>query len=121
MSPTLQTPKHPCQPCDPNTKSPQLQSVIFSTTFNPRQQRLGNKVLRQRLKGPTVAAYYPRRSTTVDDMLHTFRQRFNLDGYNPDEEERLENVEIAQLRGKGAPKKIRTKEEGSKGKKKGKR
>ncbi|EXJ86863.1 hypothetical protein A1O3_03817 [Capronia epimyces CBS 606.96] len=85
----------------------QLQCSIFSTTFNPNRQRLGNKVLRQRLKGPALAAYYPRRSATVEDVLAEFK-KFDLDGFNEDEEIRLESIQIAKLRGKGAPKKKRT-------------
>ena len=87
--------------------SSQLQCSIFSTTFNPNQQRLGNKILRQRLRGPTLAAYYPRRSTTVEDILNEFK-KFDLEGYNEEEEDRLEAIQIAKLRGKGAPKKKRT-------------
>jgi small subunit ribosomal protein S33 len=85
----------------------QLQCSIFSNTFNPNQQRLGNKILRQRLRGPALAAYYPRRSATVEDMLEEFK-RFDLEGFNEAEEDRLENIQIAKLRGKGAPKKKRT-------------
>jgi small subunit ribosomal protein S33 len=85
----------------------QLQCSIFSTTFNPMQQRLGNKVLRQRLRGPALAAYYPRRSATVEDVLKEFK-RFDLEGFNEEEDDRLENVAFAKLRGKGAPKKKRT-------------
>ncbi|KIW53633.1 hypothetical protein PV05_09185 [Exophiala xenobiotica] len=84
-----------------------LQCSIFSTTFNPNQQRLGNKILRARLRGPALAAYYPRRSTTVEDMLNRFK-KFGLEGYNEDEEHRFENIQVAKLRGKGAPKKKRT-------------
>jgi small subunit ribosomal protein S33 len=71
------------------------------------QQRLGNKVLRQRLRGPALAAYYPRRSATVEDVLKEFK-RFDLEGFNEEEDDRLENVAFAKLRGKGAPKKKRT-------------
>jgi hypothetical protein len=71
------------------------------------QQRLGNKVLRQRLRGPALAAYYPRRSASVEDVLNEFK-RFDLEGFNEAEDDRLENVQFAKLRGKGAPKKKRT-------------
>lgn len=52
-------------------------------------------------------------------MLRTFK-RFDLEGWDEYEEDRLENIEIAKMRGKGAPKKKRTKDEGRKkfGKKK---
>ena len=66
-----------------------------------------------------MASYYPRRSTTVEDMLNEFK-RFDLEGSNEDEDSRLENIQLAKLRGKGAPKKKRTAEESrlKKGKKK---
>lgn len=54
-----------------------------------------------------MAAYYPRRSATVEDVLREFK-RFDLEGFNEDEDDRLENVQFAKLRGKGAPKKKRT-------------
>ncbi|KIW37601.1 uncharacterized protein PV06_10244 [Exophiala oligosperma] len=96
-----------------------LRCSIFSTTFNPNQQRLGNKILRARLRGPALASYYPRRSTTVEDMLNEFK-RFDLEGSNEHEDARLESIQLAKLRGKGAPKKKRTAEESrlKKGKKK---
>ena len=86
---------------------PQLQCSLFSTTFNPTNARLGNKVLRQRLKGPALAAYYPRKSATVEDIQKEFA-RFDLVTWNEQEEDRLEGLQIAKLRGKGAPKKKRT-------------
>lgn len=99
------------------TKPPQLQSTLFSTTFNPQQRRLGNKVLRQRLRGPAVASYYPRRSTTIEDMLDVFGKRFGLEGWNDLEIDREENVQLARMRGKGAPAKKKTKDESGKKKK----
>lgn len=52
-------------------------------------------------------------------MLNEFK-RFDLEGSNEDEDSRLENIQLAKLRGKGAPKKKRTAEESrlKKGKKK---
>lgn len=89
-----------------SNSSTQLQCSIFSTTFNPSRQRLGNKVLRQRLKGPQLAAYYPRRTATIADIQKEFA-RFDLETWNDSEEDRLENLTIAKLRGKGPPKKKR--------------
>jgi hypothetical protein len=63
--------------------------------------------LRQRLKGPQLAAYYPRRSATIADIQKEFA-RFDLETWNDPEEERLESLQIAKLRGKGPPKKKRT-------------
>lgn len=90
-------------------KLPQLQCSIFGTTFNPTQQRLGNNILRQRLKGQQLAAYYPRKSATVVDIIKEFKKR-DLETWNEDEEERLELLAITKLRGKGAPKKKREKD-----------
>ena len=40
-------------------------------------------------------------------MLNEFK-RFDLEGSNEDEDDRFETIQIAKLRGKGAPKKKRT-------------
>jgi small subunit ribosomal protein S33 len=98
----------------------QLQSTIFGTTYNPNRLRLGNKILRQRLKGPQLASYYPRKSATVQDVLHEFK-KFDLEGWDEKEEDRLESLQIAKMRGKGAPKKKRTAEESKKNKRKSKK
>lgn len=103
------TPLLPSSCGAPLINSAQLQCSIFSTIFNPMRQRLGNKILRQRLKGPKLAAYYPRRSATVEDVMEEFK-KFDLVGENEDEAERLEDVARAKLRGKGAPKKKKTAE-----------
>lgn len=87
----------------------QLQCSIFGTTFNPTQQRLGNNVLRQRLKGPQLAAYYPRKSATIEDITKEF-EKHDLETWNDKEEDRLELLAITKLRGKGAPKKKREKD-----------
>jgi small subunit ribosomal protein S33 len=100
-----------------NLTFPQLQCSIFSHTFNPSRLRLGNKVLRQRLRGPVLAAYYPRKSATVTDMLAGFK-RFDLEGSDEDELDRLETVQVNKIRGKGNPKKLRTAEGGRAAKKK---
>lgn len=41
--------------------------------FNPEGLRLGNKVLRQRLRGPALASWYPRKTVSFRDMQDTFR------------------------------------------------
>ncbi|OBT68151.1 hypothetical protein VE03_01583 [Pseudogymnoascus sp. 23342-1-I1] len=93
------------------------QCKIFSTAFNPERLRTGNKILRQRLKGPVLAAYYPRRVATLKDLRKAYPQ---LKTWNEKEETRLENVAITKSRGKGPPKKKRTAAESKKlkGKKK---
>ncbi|RMY50630.1 hypothetical protein D0865_06793 [Hortaea werneckii] len=106
-----------CKKNNPNPLPPQVQSRIFSTIFNPAAQRLGNKVLRQRLRGPSLAAYYPRRVATFKDLKALYP---NHELYDEDEEDRLEHIQIAKSRGKGAPKKKKTAAESRKkpGKKK---
>ncbi|MCJ1302180.1 mitochondral 37S ribosomal protein S27 [Hypocenomyce scalaris] len=93
------------------------QCRIFSTTFNPERLRTGNKVLRQRLRGPAMAAYYPRRVVTFRDLQKAYP---DLETWDDEEEERLEAVKSAKQRGKGAPKKKKSAEESKKfaGKKK---
>ncbi|KIW09255.1 uncharacterized protein PV09_00178 [Verruconis gallopava] len=79
-----------------------LQCSIFNTTFNPDRLRLGNKVLRQRLKGHILSKYYPPKV----DVIQNLRKDYP-DCLVPDEREelRLEAVEAKRARGKGAPKK----------------
>lgn len=77
---------------------------------------MGNKILRERLKGPALAAYYPRKSVTIADIQKEFK-RYGLETWNEEEEDRLEGLQIAKLRGKGAPKKKRTADTSKKGKK----
>lgn len=67
---------------------------------------MGNSVLRERLKGPALAAYYPRNSVTIADIQKEFK-RYDMETWNEEEEDRLEGLQIAKLRGKGAPKKKR--------------
>jgi len=79
-----------------------VQCRIFSTIFNPTGAQLGNKVLRQRLRGPSLAAYYPRRIATFKDLKQLYP---GYEMYHEEEEDRLEHIQIAKSRGKGAPKK----------------
>jgi len=88
-----------------------VQSRIFSTTFNPEGLRTGNKVLRQRLKGPALAAYYPRRVVTLRDLKNAYP---GWQTWDEDEEARLDHIQIAKSRGKGAPKKKTSAEESKK-------
>ena len=83
-----------------------VQCRIFNTTFNPTAQRLGNKILRQRLRGPSLAAYYPRRVATFVDLKRLYP---GYELYDDFEEDRLEHLQIAKSRGKGAPKKKNSK------------
>lgn len=62
-------------------------------------------MLRQRLRGPSLAAYYPRRVATFKNLRALYP---NHELYDEDEEDRLEHIQIAKSRGKGAPKKKKT-------------
>lgn len=64
---------------------------------------MGNKALRQRLKGPALAAYYPRRMATIEDVNREFGP--NLWTWDDEEQDRLELIEELKQRGKSAPKK----------------
>ncbi|KAK0651345.1 mitochondrial ribosomal subunit S27-domain-containing protein [Cercophora newfieldiana] len=83
------------------------QCQLFSTTFNPEGLRLGNKVLRKRLLGPTLATWYPPRLVTHKDMLREFAP-FELTVDNQKEDQRRDHIAGLKYRGKSAPKKIRT-------------
>lgn len=85
------------------------QCQIFSTTFNPEGVRTGNKVLRQRLKGPALAAWYPRKSVGVRDVIKEFAPQFGASDFVEDARVQ-KNYELKQ-RGKGAPAKQKTKKE----------
>lgn len=70
----------------------QVQCRIFGTTFNPDGIRMGNKVLRQRLRGPTLASYYPPRPNIVRALTRTFA-KYGMHVIDEEEEDRLEHVE----------------------------
>ncbi|SYW80077.1 related to RSM27 - mitochondrial ribosomal protein, small subunit [Ustilago bromivora] len=79
-----------------------LQCKVLGTTYNPTHARTGAKVLRQRLQGPSMLAYYP---PTVN-----FRSIEKLApglGRLQDvrETQRLKDVERKKMLGKGPPKK----------------
>lgn len=50
---------------------------------------MGNKILRQRLRGPALASYYPRRIVTIKDLQREFPD-FTI--INEEEEDRLEHL-----------------------------
>ncbi|KAK1761163.1 mitochondrial ribosomal subunit S27-domain-containing protein [Echria macrotheca] len=77
---------------------------LFSTTFNPDGIRTGNKVLRQRLRGPALVQYYPGRLPGIKELRQAFASQ-GLDCIDEAEEDRLEHIEGLKARGKGAPKK----------------
>ncbi|KAI2611418.1 mitochondrial ribosomal subunit S27-domain-containing protein [Hypoxylon fragiforme] len=67
------------------------QCEIFSTAYNPDGIRMGNKILRQRLKGPSLAKYYPPRGPTVGTLEKAFKS-LNLETINEEAEDRLEHL-----------------------------
>ncbi|GIK00574.1 mitochondrial 37S ribosomal protein S27 [Aspergillus viridinutans] len=93
------------------------QCRIFSLNFNPQRLRLGNKILRQRLRGPALAAWYPRKTVSFRDLQDTYRP-LGLTVFDEYEDDREEAIQIAKLRGKGRPKKKRTAAESRSAKKK---
>lgn len=100
-----QYPSHSRQHRLTTSITPQVQCRIFNTTFNPTNERTGNKVLRQRLKGPSFSAYYPRRVVTFKDLQRVYPQ---WEMYDEKEEDRTEHVAALKARGKGAPKKAKS-------------
>jgi len=83
----------------------QLQSRIFQTSYNPKSTRTGAKYLRARLRGPSMLAYYPESF----NIAQITRQYPELEIVNEDEEERLQDVLDRKKRGKGPPKKAKSK------------
>ncbi|KAF2750405.1 hypothetical protein M011DRAFT_465163 [Sporormia fimetaria CBS 119925] len=88
-----------------------VQCRVFNTTFNPNRQRLGTRILHERLKGEAVASYYPPRIGTIKQLQALYPEYQILD---EKEEDRLEHLTIARSRGKENPKKKRTAAESKK-------
>jgi small subunit ribosomal protein S33 len=53
---------------------------------------MGNKILRAKLKGPGLAAYYPRRTVTMRDFQKEL-EKINLTFDNEEEEDRLDKIQ----------------------------
>ncbi|KAI0555834.1 mitochondrial ribosomal subunit S27-domain-containing protein [Xylaria curta] len=68
-----------------------VQCQIFSTTYNPERIRMGNKILRQRLRGPSLAKYYPAKGPTINTLEKEFRS-LGLETLNEEEEDRQEHL-----------------------------
>ncbi|KAG5518887.1 hypothetical protein PMAC_002418 [Pneumocystis sp. 'macacae'] len=75
-------------------------SRIFGTTFNVDSRRNGNRVLRQRLRGPTVLEYYSRMNVVPKTIIRSFPELKLVD---PIEESRKADVDRRRRRGKGPP------------------
>ena len=69
----------------------QAQCQIFSTTYNPDGIRMGNKVLRQRLRGPSLAKYYPPRGPSLNQLFKEF-EHLEVEGVNELAEDREEHI-----------------------------
>ncbi|CAG8939144.1 unnamed protein product [Penicillium salamii] len=93
------------------------QCRIFSLNYNPDRLRLGNKVLRQRLRGPTLASWYPKQTVSFRQLQNSYKQ-FGLTTFDEAEDDREEAIQVAKMRGKGRPKKKRTAAESRSAKKK---
>ncbi|KAK9767032.1 mitochondral 37S ribosomal protein S27 [Basidiobolus ranarum] len=88
-----------------------LSSEIFGNIYNPTSARIGSKVLRQKLKGPTISSYYPQTGPKLATITKAFPE-LNLIDY--DALERKEEISRKKRRGKGAPKKGEGKRAGMK-------
>ncbi|TCD66415.1 hypothetical protein EIP91_001406 [Steccherinum ochraceum] len=84
----------------------QLQCAIFQTSYNPTSVRTGAKYLRRRLRGPSMINYYPP-TLSIAQIKKDIPEWTSL--VDLDEEQRLQDVEDRKKRGKGAPKKAKTK------------
>ncbi|KAI0668343.1 mitochondrial ribosomal subunit S27-domain-containing protein [Trametes maxima] len=84
-----------------------LRCEIFQTSYNPTSLRTGAKYLRARLRGPSMIRYYP------DELSVSQFNRMpgNFKVQNWEEYQRLADVEEKKRRGKGAPKKAKSKAE----------
>lgn len=79
-----------------------LSSAIFGSTYNPTASRNGNKVLRQRLRGPALLDYYPAPQVKLSALIRAFP---DLKLVDEEEEVRRADIDALKRRGKGAPKK----------------
>ena len=82
-----------------------LRCGIFQTAYNPTSIRTGAKYLRARLRGPSMVNYYP-----VELSVAEARKMFPaFDAVDIQEQERVDDVEARKARGKGTPRKARSK------------
>lgn len=82
-----------------------LRCEIFQTSYNPTSIRTGAKYLRARLRGPSMLKYYPP-ETSIAQLRKGSPE---WDAVDFDELERLADVEYRKKRGKGAPRKAKSK------------
>lgn len=82
-----------------------LRCSIFQTSFNPTSMRTGAKYLRKRLVGPSMLNYYPREVSIA--KLNSWNPGWDL--VDLKEQQRVQDVDAKKKRGKGTPKKAKTK------------
>ncbi|ETW85077.1 hypothetical protein HETIRDRAFT_18624, partial [Heterobasidion irregulare TC 32-1] len=82
-----------------------LRCSIFQTSFNPTSMRTGAKYLRKRLVGPSMLNYYPREVSIA--QLNSWNPGWDL--VDLKEQQRVQDVDAKKKRGKGTPKKAKTK------------
>lgn len=80
-----------------------ISCAIFGNVYNPQGIRTGNKILRQRLVGPTVNSYYPNVKQIKLREITRMAPEMNL--IDQEEKTRLEDLSERKKRGKGPPKK----------------
>ncbi|KAF9438691.1 hypothetical protein BGZ76_005834 [Entomortierella beljakovae] len=88
------------------TKLAQINKIscaIFGNIYNPQGIRTGNKILRQRLVGPTINSYYPNVRQIKPREISRMVPEMNL--IDLSEKTRLEDLAERKKRGKGPPKK----------------
>ncbi|RMJ22404.1 hypothetical protein PHISP_06724 [Aspergillus sp. HF37] len=61
--------------------------------YNPQGLRLGNKILRQRLRGPALAAYYPKKTVSFRDLQNAIRP-LGLTTFDEAEDDREESIQV---------------------------
>ncbi|KTW29566.1 uncharacterized protein T551_02182 [Pneumocystis jirovecii RU7] len=83
-------------------------SRIFGTTFNVDCRRNGNRILRQRFRGPAILDYYSRMDINPKTIIRSFPE---LKLSDPVEEARKADVDRRRRRGKGPPAKSKVKKE----------
>ncbi|KAI0314897.1 mitochondrial ribosomal subunit S27-domain-containing protein, partial [Amylostereum chailletii] len=83
-----------------------LQSTIFQTAYNPTSMRTGAKYLRRRLQGPSMVNYYPK-NLTIATLNRQLAPEDRL--VDRAETQRLQDIVDRKKRGKGTPKKAKSK------------
>lgn len=82
-----------------------LRCSIFQTSYNPQSLRTGAKYLRARLRGPSMVNYYPE----VPSIARLIKEFPDIGWENHAELVRFQDIADRKARGKGAPKKARSK------------